>query len=143
MTDADWSACGRHETLGVMDLDRQLRHFHVGHYEEHADQLDLDERPMSETWAPVPEGGSDFPSRTCPSACSAARRGAPVGVAHRRPRPRPGVAAGIDLELTARPSLNPLMASGRGGAAAHRAAELLTGPERAPELLLPSTTCTC
>ena len=25
-----------------MDLDAQLRHFHVGHYEEHADQLDLD-----------------------------------------------------------------------------------------------------
>ena len=24
-----------------MDLDAQLRHFHVGHYEEHADQLDL------------------------------------------------------------------------------------------------------
>jgi hypothetical protein len=23
-----------------MDLDAQLTHFHVGHYEEHADQLD-------------------------------------------------------------------------------------------------------
>ena len=41
MTDEDWDRCGRHETLGVMDLDAQLRHFHVGHYEEHADQLDL------------------------------------------------------------------------------------------------------
>jgi histidinol-phosphate aminotransferase len=41
MTDEDWARCGRHETLGVMDLDAQLRHFHVGHYEEHADQLDL------------------------------------------------------------------------------------------------------
>jgi histidinol-phosphate aminotransferase len=41
MTDEDWVRCGRHETLGAMDLDAQLRHFHVGHYEEHADQLDL------------------------------------------------------------------------------------------------------
>jgi histidinol-phosphate aminotransferase len=41
MTDQDWDRRGRHETLGVMDLDAQLRHFHVGHYEEHADQLDL------------------------------------------------------------------------------------------------------
>jgi histidinol-phosphate aminotransferase len=41
MTNEDWATSGRHETLGVMDLDAQLRHFHVGHYEEHADQLDL------------------------------------------------------------------------------------------------------
>ena len=41
MTDEDWARTGRHETLGVMDVDTQLRHFHVGHYEEHADQLDL------------------------------------------------------------------------------------------------------
>lgn len=41
MTDRDWARTGRHETLGVMDLDAQLTHFHVGHYEEHADQLDL------------------------------------------------------------------------------------------------------
>jgi hypothetical protein len=41
MTDNDWARTGRHETLGVMDLDAQLTHFHVGHYEEHADQLDL------------------------------------------------------------------------------------------------------
>ena len=46
------------------------------------------------------------------------------------------VAAGIDLEVTARPSLNALMASGRGGALRSRVAELLTGLER-PELLLP------
>jgi histidinol-phosphate aminotransferase len=45
MTDADWERCGRHETLGVMDIDAQLRHFHVGHYEEHADQLDLTAAP--------------------------------------------------------------------------------------------------
>jgi histidinol-phosphate aminotransferase len=41
MSDEDWARTGRHETLGVMDVDTQLRHFHVGHYEEHADQLDL------------------------------------------------------------------------------------------------------
>lgn len=40
MTTDDWARTGRHETLGVMDLDAQLTHFHVGHYEEHADQLD-------------------------------------------------------------------------------------------------------
>jgi histidinol-phosphate aminotransferase len=40
MTSEDWSRTGKHETLGVMDLDAQLTHFHVGHYEEHADQLD-------------------------------------------------------------------------------------------------------
>ncbi|MDQ3544250.1 MAG: hypothetical protein M3431_10385, partial [Actinomycetota bacterium] len=40
MTDEDWARTGRHETLGVMDLDAQLTHFHVGHYEEHAAQLD-------------------------------------------------------------------------------------------------------
>ena len=45
MTDADWERRGGHETLGVMDIDAQLRHFHVGHYEEHADQLDLTTRP--------------------------------------------------------------------------------------------------
>ncbi len=40
MTNEDWARSGKHETLGVMDLDAQLTHFHVGHYEEHADQLD-------------------------------------------------------------------------------------------------------
>jgi len=40
MTDKDWACIGQHETLGTMDLDAQLTHFHVGHYEEHADQLD-------------------------------------------------------------------------------------------------------
>ena len=46
MTDDDWDRRGRHETLGIMDLDAQLRHFHVGHYEEHADQLDLTANPQ-------------------------------------------------------------------------------------------------
>jgi fumarylacetoacetase len=90
---------------------------------------------MSETWVPVPDG-SDFPFENLP-----------FGVF--RPRdeePRVGVrigdhvvdlaAAGMDLDVTARPSLNALMASGRGGALRSRVAELLTGPDR-PDLLLP------
>lgn len=40
MTDDDWTRVGLHQTLGEMDIDAQLQHFHVGHYEEHADQLD-------------------------------------------------------------------------------------------------------
>lgn len=35
-----WSAVGRHPTLGDLDMDEMLRHFVVGHLEEHADQLD-------------------------------------------------------------------------------------------------------
>lgn len=40
MTAADWRRRGRHSTLGDLDIAAQLEHFHVGHYEEHADQLD-------------------------------------------------------------------------------------------------------
>jgi histidinol-phosphate aminotransferase len=40
LSDADWSRVGAHETLGAMDIDRQLDEFHIGHYEQHADQLD-------------------------------------------------------------------------------------------------------
>jgi histidinol-phosphate aminotransferase len=36
-----WSATGRHSTLGVMDVSRQLDEFHIGHVEQHLDQLDL------------------------------------------------------------------------------------------------------
>jgi hypothetical protein len=35
-----WSAVGAHPTLGELDMDAMLRHFVVGHLEEHADQLD-------------------------------------------------------------------------------------------------------
>ena len=70
---------------------------------------------MSETWAPVPEG-SDFPLENLPFGIFRPPDEEPrVGV-------RLGdhvldlVAAGIDLDLTARSSLNLLMASGRGGA---------------------------
>src|SRR6188474_1670621 len=84
---------------------------------------------MSETWAPVPDG-SDFPLENLP-----------FGVF--RPRdeePRVGVrigdhvldlaAAGIAPDLTARPSLNALMASGRGGVVRDRAGEFLVDSER-------------
>ena len=90
---------------------------------------------MSETWAPVPEG-SDFPLENLPFGIFRPPDEEPrVGV-------RIGdhvvdlVVAGIDLDLTARPSLNLLMASGRGGALRGRVAELLIGPER-PDVLVP------
>lgn len=35
-----WSARGAHPTLGVMDMERIVDEFLVGHLEEHADQLD-------------------------------------------------------------------------------------------------------
>jgi histidinol-phosphate aminotransferase len=40
LDEGDWRRVGRHSTLGDMDVPAQLQHFHVGHYEEHADQLD-------------------------------------------------------------------------------------------------------
>jgi hypothetical protein len=36
----EWSARGVHPTLGVMDADRIVEEFLVGHLEQHADQLD-------------------------------------------------------------------------------------------------------
>lgn len=40
LTVDDWGCVGRHETLGDLTVADQLQHFHIGHYEEHADQLD-------------------------------------------------------------------------------------------------------
>jgi hypothetical protein len=40
LTDDDWKRVSRHSTLGDMSIDDQMQHFHVGHYEEHADQLE-------------------------------------------------------------------------------------------------------
>ena len=40
LTTQDWGRRGRHETLGDMDLWTFLDHFSIGHYHEHADQLD-------------------------------------------------------------------------------------------------------
>jgi hypothetical protein len=39
-SDRDWSRVGRHETLGDMDVAALIDEFIVGHYEQHADQLD-------------------------------------------------------------------------------------------------------
>lgn len=36
----DWARAGTHSTLGVMAVPQQLQKFLVGHWEEHADQLD-------------------------------------------------------------------------------------------------------
>jgi len=36
----DWDLVARHAALGELEVAAQLQHFHVGHYEEHADQLD-------------------------------------------------------------------------------------------------------
>ena len=40
LTTTDWAKVGTHSTLGEMDIAKQLQHFHIGHYEEHLDQLD-------------------------------------------------------------------------------------------------------
>jgi histidinol-phosphate aminotransferase len=40
LTPTDWLRRGHHETLGVMDLWQFLDEFAVGHYHQHADQLD-------------------------------------------------------------------------------------------------------
>jgi fumarylacetoacetase len=87
------------------------------------------------TWAPVAEG-SEFPIENLPFGVFRLRDDEPrVGV-------RIGdhvvdlVAAGLELDLTARSSLNPLIASGRGGVLRDRVAELLDGEER-PDLLHP------
>jgi histidinol-phosphate aminotransferase len=40
LSQTEWQAIGRHSTLGDMSVDRILEEFLVGHYEQHADQLD-------------------------------------------------------------------------------------------------------
>ena len=40
LTTEDWAKAGTHSTLGRMTIADQMQHFHVGHYEEHLDQLD-------------------------------------------------------------------------------------------------------
>jgi len=87
------------------------------------------------TWAPVPDG-SEFPIENLPFGVFRLRDDEPrVGV-------RIGdhvvdlVAAGLEPDLTSRPSLNALMASGRGGVLRDRVGELLVDIER-PEFLHP------
>ena len=81
------------------------------------------------TWAPVP-AGSEYPIENLPFGVFRLRDDEPrVGV-------RIGdhvvdlVAAGLELDFTARPSLNALMASGRGGVLRDRVGELLVDTER-------------
>lgn len=85
------------------------------------------------TWVPVPDG-SEYPIENLPFGVFRQRDGdARVGV-------RIGdyvvdlVAAGLELDYTARPTLNALMASGRGGVLRDRVGELLVDIER-PDLL--------
>jgi hypothetical protein len=40
LDDEGWGLLGLHSTLGVMDVDRILNEFLVGHFEGHADQLE-------------------------------------------------------------------------------------------------------
>ncbi len=40
MSAEDFTRSSHHQTLGDMTVEDQLQHFHVGHYEEHADQLE-------------------------------------------------------------------------------------------------------
>jgi hypothetical protein len=40
LSEADWTRVGRHQTLGDMTIERQLEEFHIGHVEQHLDQLD-------------------------------------------------------------------------------------------------------
>lgn len=40
LTAEEWGKVGTHSTLGRMTVSDQLKHFHIGHYEEHLEQLD-------------------------------------------------------------------------------------------------------
>jgi hypothetical protein len=40
LDDDGWARSGTHETLGVMTMEQMLEEFLIGHYEQHADQLD-------------------------------------------------------------------------------------------------------
>ena len=40
LTAEEWQATGRHSTLGLMNLDGFLEEFLVGHFEQHAAQLE-------------------------------------------------------------------------------------------------------
>lgn len=48
LAEDDWRRTGSHQTLGMMDVERMVDRFLVGHLEEHADQLDgLSQGPPS------------------------------------------------------------------------------------------------
>ncbi|MEO6122230.1 MAG: fumarylacetoacetase, partial [Ilumatobacteraceae bacterium] len=88
------------------------------------------------TWAPVPEG-SDFPIENLPFGIVRPRDGRAARVAIRIGEHALDLAAtDIAPELTNQPTLNLLMASGRGSEIRNRAGEILSGSDRS-DLLLP------
>ncbi len=78
------------------------------------------------TWIDVP-AGSDFPIENLPFGVARAPGGDPTVVVRIGDHVLDLAAAGIAPELTEHPSLNALMASGRGGEVRERAAALLGG----------------
>jgi fumarylacetoacetase len=81
------------------------------------------------TWLPVPPL-SDFPIENLPFGVARPAHGTPRVVTRLGDHLLDLPAAGIAPDLTARPTLNALMESGRGAEVRARAAEVLTGPER-------------
>ncbi len=80
-------------------------------------------------WLPVPPV-SDFPIENLPFGVVRPIEGAPRVVTRIGDHVLDLAAAGIAPELTARPTLNALMESGRGSEVRAHAAEVLIGPER-------------
>ncbi len=87
------------------------------------------------TWVPVP-AGSDFPIENLPFGVIRPRGGGARVAVRIGDHALDLAAAGIDVDLTGQPTLNALMASGRGAEIRERVGELLTGGERA-DLLHP------
>jgi fumarylacetoacetase len=81
------------------------------------------------SWVPVPEG-SDFPVENLPFGVVRPPGGAARVVVRIGDHVVDLPAAGIAPELTGAPTLNPLLASGRGAEVRQRAGELLTGTVR-------------
>jgi fumarylacetoacetase len=80
-------------------------------------------------WLPIP-ADTDFSIMNLPFGVARPRGEAPRVVTRIGDHVLDLAAAGILPELTARPTLNPLMSSGRGREARARASEVLAGPER-------------
>jgi fumarylacetoacetase len=85
------------------------------------------------SWVEVPEG-SDFPIENLPFGVARIGGATPTVVTRLGDQVLDLAAAGIAPELTARPTINELMASGRGREIRERAAALLDGDERADGL---------
>jgi fumarylacetoacetase len=81
------------------------------------------------TWVDVP-ADSDFPLENLPFGVAAVPGTSPTVVVRIGDHVLDLAAAGIEPSLTRQPSINALMASGRGRAVRERAAEHLAGPAR-------------